>query len=114
MTEQKIDTVNDPDTRAAIEAGIEAYRKAQDAIIALIRDNGGTITENQFDEAFATHKTPFLMCGLEGHTFILGSLKQGSLGKWLHLAQIMAYIGRIVISDAGNFVTYSLPPEIVK
>lgn len=99
--------------------GIRAYGEEQKRLIKFIRDNGGRISDDQFDNEFDVFTREFvgyknglkmykpiikrnnyMFIGLDKNSFILGSgpMALGGmsiLSQWIHLCQIMVEIGLI-------------------
>ncbi len=86
-----------------IKKGMAVYKKAQKRIIKLIKQHGGRLTDEAFDEEFAGRpvvlakdgtKTiklcpTFPLVSLSPNSFILGDMGGLDISKWIHLIQLM-------------------------
>ena len=114
-------------------AGIVGYAPQCEELLEVIRQHGGTLTQDEFDKEFGDYikverdwteeeiesgeitgvrcvertrnKRRFPITPETG--FILGDRRSRHWGKWLHLLQLMAEIGVVAISGTAPNVAYS-------
>lgn len=110
-----------------LRKGIAAYADQQATLLDVIRQHGGTLTQDEFDDEFANFshieeirdgkrwripvmggKHPWQAYLVGEDTIILGSMTQGQWGKWLDLLQITVSLGDVKRTIEGGKVTYHL------
>jgi len=94
--------------------GIKAYKPIQEKIIKFIKEKGGKITDDEFDEEFSPIKRKLIgekdglslyqpvlsnsddFLGYDENSFILGSLQDSfGLSRYIDLIQCMVCVGLI-------------------
>lgn len=112
-----------------IRKGIAAYSHEQEVILEVIRENGGKLTQQEFDAEFqsfietetidkdgrrkvTSRRNPRQFSTLLSEdAFILGGFMQGSWGKWLELLQCMRELGIVESTGKSPNVVYQLPEK---
>lgn len=89
----------------AIHNGIAAYEGMQQDIIKAVRDHGGRLTQDEFDEEFSERKLrPLHPCGVTGDTFVLSP--NGQQQQYLQIAQAMIEIDKLDAVTEDGVVIY--------
>jgi hypothetical protein len=97
-----------------LRRGIAAYADQQATLLDVIRQHGGRLTQDEFDDEFANFshieeirdgkrwripvmggKHPWRALPVSDDTIMLGTMTQGQWGKWLDLLQIMVRLGDV-------------------
>lgn len=110
-----------------LRKGIAAYADQQATLLDVIRQHGGRLTQDEFDDEFANFgyieetrdgkrwrmpvmggKHPWRALLVGDDTIILGSMTQGQWAKWLDLLQIMSRLGDVKRTIKNGVVTYHL------
>ncbi len=107
-------------TSAEIESGIHCYKYERAVLLRLLR-RYGEMRDDTFDRLFSDYKVKYdevkqfiprqaklRFMGMEGDSFILGSLSQGGWSSWLHLLQLMCLLGEVREERKKGHIYYYL------
>jgi hypothetical protein len=109
-----------------LRKGIAAYAAEQATLLDVIRQHGGRLTQDEFDDEFANFghieeirdgrrwripvmggKHPWRALLVDDNTIILGSMTQGQWSKWLDLLQIMVRLGDVTRTIENGKAVYA-------